>query len=149
MCQLGWTYFRDSHLSIGIEKSNIIDDASQLSQYKAAVIRDDIGQLLLLEAGVPEEKISKLNKFDQVLKKVDNGRVDLVAYEENVAKWLIKQQGNNPDDYEVVYTLKRAELWYAFNKSVPENIVSEFQMALNKVKENKELINDIKSKYLK
>lgn len=62
------------------------------------------------------------------------GRIDLWAYEETVAKWLIKESGMSFDDFEVVYLLRDAELYYAFSRDVPEALRVQLQHALDTLK---------------
>jgi len=47
---------------------------------------------------------------------------------------LIKNLGLDPDDFEVVYTLKESEFYYAFNKDTDNNFISELNYALFKAK---------------
>ncbi len=36
------------------------------------------------------------------IRKLERGRIDLFAYDENVSKWIIKQEGFNPEDYDKI-----------------------------------------------
>jgi ABC-type amino acid transport substrate-binding protein len=42
----------------------------------------------------------------------------------------------NTSDYETAYVLKSGGLYYAFNKSVPDELIAEFQKALETIKAN-------------
>ncbi len=125
-----------------------IASAADLGKYKYGVIRDDVGQQLLEEAGVSKDNMDITSKNEANIKKLDKGRIDAWAYEESSAFFQLKSAGLNPGDYEVVYVLKEATLQYAFNKGVSDAVVAEFQKALEAVKA-KGLDQQIRDKYLK
>ncbi|WP_019613811.1 substrate-binding periplasmic protein [Psychromonas ossibalaenae] len=134
--------------------SNIkISSVEDLNKYNIGVIRDDIGEQLIIEAGVPESKIQRATKADSLAKKLNAGRVQLWAYEENVARWFIKTNNLENDDFVVVHTLKEGELYYAFSKDVDDALTDSLQKGLDQVKSapgkiGKTLYDDILSNYL-
>lgn len=125
-----------------------IASAADLGKYKYGVIRDDVGQQLLEEAGVGKGNMDITSKNETNIKKLDKGRVDAWAYEESSAKFQIKQSGLNPGDFETVYILKEATLQFAFNPGVSDATIAEFQKALDAVKA-KGIDKQIMDKYLK
>ena len=46
--------------------------------------------------------------------------------------------GFDTDSFETVYVLKEVDLYYAFNKSIPDNIIKQFQINLEELKSNGE-----------
>lgn len=134
--------------------SNItIGSPSDLSKYKVAAIRDDVGEQLVMALGVAKNKIKSTANADSVVKKLASNKVDMWAYEENVARWFLKKHGLNNEDYVVAYVLKEAELFYAFSKDVPDDVVGTIQEGLDKVKTaegkvGKTLYDDILSEYM-
>lgn len=137
---------------IARKKSQIkIDSFADLNQYKIGVINEDIGQQILLKNGIKKEQLDAVAKADFIINKLNIGRNDLWAYEENVAYFMIKKHGFNPDNYETVFVLSEADLYVAFNKETPDNVVKKFQKAFDKMnKENNGLIKkEIMKKYLK
>ncbi|MGM0609803.1 MAG: substrate-binding periplasmic protein [Thermodesulfobacteriota bacterium] len=118
--------------------SNVrIDNLSDImdKDYTIGVIRDDVGEQLLKEGGVPDGNIDAVAKAVLNIKKLDRGRIDAWAYEENVAMWLIKSNGFDPGNFEPVYELEKAELFYAFHKDTPQDTVNKLQNALDAVKQ--------------
>lgn len=137
------------------KKSSGIKIASpeNINNYKIGVIRDDIGEQLVRKLGVSDNKIEMGAKADSLAKKLDGGRIQLWAYEENVARWFIKQNKLDNDDFEIVYVLKEAELFYAFSKDVSDTLIESLQKGVDQVKMEpgkigKTLYDDILSDYL-
>lgn len=130
-----------------------INNADDLKLYTLGAIRDDVGEQLLRGLSVPTENIRLSSNANSLVKKLDVGRIQLWAYEENVARWFIKNNGLDNYDFEVVYTLKVGELYFAFSKEVDDAVVSQFQKGLDEVKTvpgkiGKTLYDDILSNYL-
>ena len=67
-------------------------------------------------------------------KMLERGRIDLWAYEENSAKLFFERNNMNVDDYETVYVLSEAELFYAFSLKTDQKIIDRLQKALDEVK---------------
>jgi len=116
-------------------KRNItINQTISLAQYRIGVIRDDVGEQLLLELGVPRDSMIESSVPDTLASQLVKDRIDLWAYEENVAKWWLKKGGYNTDEYEVVYVLREGELYFAFNLEVDQQMVSQLQKGLDAIK---------------
>jgi polar amino acid transport system substrate-binding protein len=134
---------------VGKKSKNItISSIEDLKKYKVAVVRDDVGQQLLVEKGIDKGNLVIIGSGDKIVNMLDKNRVDLWAYEESVAKWMIKSNGLNASDYEKVYTLNEGELFYALHKDTSDSIVTSLQTALDMVrKEGKH--QEILDNYLK
>lgn len=110
-------------------------------------IREDIGEQLLEEKNA--NNIQSVTKVESALQMLKSGRAEAFAYEENVGKWLIKANGYNPSDFEIVTVLKEGELYYAFNKSVPDRVVAKYQKLVDQVLNDKAVMQKILDRYLK
>ncbi len=120
---------------MGLKASGIkINKFADLTRHKIGAIREDIGEQLLLEGGMAKDAIDSSSTIEANIKKLKKGRIDLWAYDETVAKWSIKNDGYNTDEFETVYILKEAELYYAFHKSTPDAVINELQNALDELK---------------
>lgn len=131
------------------KKSNsiAISNPSDIKKYVIGAITDDIGDQLVQEAGVSASSIKHVPKAESLAKMLDAGRIKLWAYEENVARWFIKKEGLNNNNFEVVYTLKESDLYYAFSKDIGIDKQQRLQKAIDEVKDSDEFAK-IKSKYL-
>ncbi|WP_165773401.1 substrate-binding periplasmic protein [Zooshikella ganghwensis] len=130
-----------------------INTPEDIAKYPVGTIRDDVGEQLVKALGVPESMIKPSSNADSLVKKLNTGRVDLWAYEENVARWFIKKNNLQNSDFSVVYTLKEAELFYAFSKKTSDDLINQLQKGIDEVKKTKgqisdTLYNDILSEYL-
>jgi len=114
-----------------------IESIEDLANYTIGVVRSDVGEQLLQSAGITEN-IIKFSKIDNNnIKMLEVGRIDLWAYEENVIKWILVQNNLDPNDYESVYVLEEAELYYAFNINTSDALISEMQRTLNELEEKR------------
>jgi len=76
---------------------------------------------------------------------VNADRVDLWAYEENAARWFIKEEGFQNEDYDTVYILKDSDLYFTFSLDVDKSLVKELQNGIDLIKKTDE--NNGKSIY--
>lgn len=124
-----------------------IQSADDIKKYTIGAILDDIGEQLVKAAGVPNGKIKRIPKAQNLAKMLNGGRIQAWAYEENVARWFLKQQGYSNDDFETAYVLKESELYYTFSKDVEKDVVDQLQKAIDDVKSSGDY-DKIKAKYL-
>lgn len=125
-----------------------IDD---IIKYKIGVVREDIGEQLLVKAGISLKRLDRIGGINvtiQSIQKLNKGRIDAWSYEENVAKWEIKANGFNPNDYEIVYKLKEGKLYYAFHKEISNSLIQKLQDALDQLKRDGSY-QKVLDKYLK
>ncbi|MBU2712260.1 substrate-binding periplasmic protein, partial [Zooshikella harenae] len=130
-----------------------INSPEDIAKYTVGTIRDDVGEQLVKALGVPDSAIKPSSNADSLVKKLNTGRVNLWAYEENVARWFIKKNGLQSGDFSAVYILKEAELFYAFSKKTSDELINKLQKGIDEVKKTKgqigdTLYNDILSDYL-
>lgn len=128
-------------------KNMKIKNFADFSKYKIGVVRDDVGELLLLSNNVPKSNIDQAVKLSDSIKKLLAGRIDAISYEENVLKWTLKQENQKVSDYEMIFSLKEGEVFFAFNKNTPDELIAKVQEAFNQVKQSPEY-QKIMDKYL-
>lgn len=114
-----------------------LNDLTDLSRYpyRIAVIREDIGAQRLIEGGIDAEQLRPAISNLSALKMLERGRVDLWAYGEDVAFWLMEQHGIDTRLFESVYTLSESELYFAFNEDTDDRLVESMQAALDRLHE--------------
>lgn len=118
-----------------------------MNKYTIGAIPNDIGELLVKESGVKSSDITHIATAESLAKMLATDGIKLWAYEENVARWIIKQAGLDNNDFESVYTLKDSELYYAFSKDVDKSIQEVLQKSIDDVKASG-LFDKIKADYL-
>lgn len=125
----------------------VINGPEDIKKHLIGAITDDIGDQLVQKAGVKSSAIKHIPKAESLAKMLDAGRIKLWAYEENVARWFIKQAGFDNSNFEAVYTLKESDLYYAFSKDINQNAIDALQKSIDAVKSSEEF-TAIKAKYL-
>lgn len=115
-------------------KNITISQPMALAQYRIGVIRDDVGEQLLLELGVPRDSMIESSIPDTLANQFVKDRIDLWAYEENVAKWWLKRAGFDSQQFEAVYVLSEAELYFAFNIDTDDVLVKRLQAGIDQLR---------------
>jgi polar amino acid transport system substrate-binding protein len=114
-----------------------ITKPSDLNKYKIGAVINDIGEQLLLANGVKKENIQSISGKNPVItnfRKMGKHRIDMFAYETHVAMYGVRSYQIDQSDFEVVYILKKGQLYYAFNKKTPNSIIKKYQKALDEIK---------------
>jgi polar amino acid transport system substrate-binding protein len=110
-----------------------IADMSTIDK-KIVVIRDSVDDQMTVKANVASKLITRASKPDAASKMLSTGRVDLWAYNELTAIEILKRNGQNIDDYEIVHILSSSDLYFAFSKDVDDSIVQLLQKGIDMVK---------------
>ncbi len=121
------------------EKGIVINNFSDLKQYRIGTVLKDIGEQVLLQSGIERKQIHSIggtNCIDLSFKKMKIDRIDMFAYEVTGAMYGAKSSGHNVDDFEIVYTLKEGQLYYAFNIETDDEVINRWQNALDTIKAN-------------
>jgi len=151
---MGWPIGETRIVVLAKKNQHIkINSGDDLANYSIGVILDDVGEQLVLEAGGDIEKIERATTAIALAKMLDFERIQLWAYEENVARWSIEKAGINSEKFEVVYVLHELALYYAFHRDTDDKLIEKLQKGLDKLKQNhpnngKSLYDTILMKYL-
>ncbi len=113
-------------------KLNSITDAGK---YRIGTIRDGAPEQLILRAGIPEKSLDRIAGPELNIKKLQAGRIDLFAFNVPSTRYLMIKLGIDPDRYESVYTLKHADLYYAFNKNTDDQFINLLNRTLQEMKQ--------------
>ncbi|ELV8642639.1 ABC transporter substrate-binding protein [Vibrio vulnificus] len=118
-----------------VDSDIVINDPIDMANYRIGVIRDDVGEQMLLDLGVPREAMQEANYVTQLAEQLMKKRIDLLAYDESAAFWFTSQAGLDPKLFKTVYILKEGELYFAFNKNVPKKLVDQLQKGIDILKQ--------------
>lgn len=125
---------------IALKSKNIkINKISDFNKYKIGAVLDDVGETLLLDKGVKKQNIQYVKGEDAInisFNKMEKNRIDMFSYDLDVAFTNAKISGFDTDKYEIVYTLKVGQLYFAFNKKTDDAVIQEWQKALDRIKAN-------------
>ena len=129
------------------EANIVLPDMDEAEGYRIGTLREDITDTLLQQYG-DRNKIESLAHMRQNIRKLVEGRLDMVAYEEASWRKVALKHGLSPDDYETVYVLRETPIYYAFHRDIPPILFHDFQKALNRVKASPRY-QEILDKYLR
>ncbi|MDM8538468.1 ABC transporter substrate-binding protein [Desulfobacterales bacterium HSG17] len=125
-----------------------INSINDVTKYIVGVVRDDIGEQLLVQAGITKGILSIVHNQNINANKIDAGRIDLWTCGDIISKWILKENGYDPAAYESVYVLKDGSQYFAFNISTDDALIHKLQTALDEIKAEGEL-QTIMDHYLK
>ena len=94
--------------------------------------------VLLLSGHVSKKYIKEFSNLKDMILELETGKLDLISYEELTINWMIKKSGKNISDYDIVFPLKKVDLYYAFNINTPDDLIKEIQLKLDEVKNTKD-----------
>lgn len=127
-----------------------INSISRIRSMKTGVVKEGLAEKMLLDADLPLECLfytSGDQADSELLQHLESGMIDLWAFGELNARWVIKKNSLNPRHLKSVFVVKEEELYFAFGKDVSNGFISVFQRALDRVK-NKGAVKKIMKTYI-
>ena len=97
-------------------------------------MHDTAAESMLLQLGIKTTDLERFSNPQSQLKKLNDGRIDMVAFGVDGLYFMLKEAGCNPEDYETVYVLKEADLYFAFNNQTDDDIINQFNQVLKSIK---------------
>lgn len=108
-----------------------IDQPIDLAKYRIGVIRDDVGEQLLLQLGIPRELMQEAADVGVLTELLLKNRIDLIAYNEQATHWWALRAGYQADDFDTIFVLQEGQLYFAFNKGVDLRLVNDLQKGID------------------
>ena len=115
-------------------KHIVIKSFDDMKKYRIGVIRDGAPEQMLVKGGIDPEKLDKGARADVNIRKLIEDRIDLMAFNLQTGRYMMKEMGINPNDYEAVYELKKVELYFAFHKDTDAKLIADLNQALEELK---------------
>lgn len=116
-----------------------ISSPEDLNKYRIGVVKSSIENNLLTSQGVNASQIVNGKNPEDLLRMLEEGRIDLWATGDLAGRHQMLQTATDPNAYEIVYTLKEDDLYYIFSKDVSDTLVNAFQQALENVRNQKDV----------
>ena len=110
-----------------------IKSPSELNNLNIGVVREDIGEQLLIKQGINPESLDRLNSGLSMVKKLASGRIDAVGYAHATTQLLFKKEKINPENFEIIYVLKHSAMGYTFHNSTDAKILETLSKALGEL----------------
>ncbi len=114
-----------------------INSVQDLNKYKIGTMSATAAEHMLLNLGVEEKNLDRFSYIESQLKKLAADRVDIVAFSYQAMKFLLEKLELKPDEYELIYTLKEVELYYAFNKKSDDKLIENLNNIIIKLNSDK------------
>lgn len=132
-----------AHLKLGlIARTNAsisIEGPDDLKKYEIGAIRNSApAQILEKGFGIYQEDMTLLPNDLLQFKMLNEGRVDLITQADTAAPSWIKELGFRQEHFEMVYVLKKLDLYLALNRETSDDLVSKAQSELQKLKETED-----------
>lgn len=125
-------------MSVGLvaKKSSKIEIKSVecLHNYTIAVMHETAAESMLINVGLKTEELERFSNVHAQLRKLQEGRVDAIAFGVESTYALLLELGLNPLDYETVYVLKKSDLYFAFHKSTDDALIKMLNKTLSAMK---------------
>lgn len=105
-----------------------------LENYTIGVMHDTAAESMLLNLGIKITDLERFSNPQSQLKKLNDGRIDMVAFGVEGLYFMIKDAGFDPENYETVYVLKEADLYFAFHKDTDDKTIEQLNQILKTIK---------------
>ncbi|MCC2604789.1 substrate-binding periplasmic protein [Planctobacterium marinum] len=119
---------------ITLKTATRLNSVAQMNTLNVGVVRNDIGEQLLVKHGLNNTTTVKLPTSLEVIKMLLLKRIDVVAIDENIAKFEFNRLGKSENDLTVHFTLEELTTHYAFNKKVDTKFVRDFSQSFEQLK---------------
>lgn len=118
--------------SAGIELNGL----QELTDHAVGTVRDDIGEQLLVQRGFDADIFERLEDPAQAAAMLEAGRIDMFAYQEDVAMFEMEAEGLDVAEYEAVHVLDTGNLQLSFHVDTPQRLLDEFQAHLDDMRDD-------------
>ncbi len=112
-----------------------IDQPIDLAKYRIGVIRDDVGEQLLLQLGIPRELMQEAANVGVLTELLLKNRIDLIAYNEQATHWWAIRSGYQAEDLATIFVLQQGLLYFAFNKEIDQQLVNDLQKGIDIIRD--------------
>lgn len=110
-----------------------VPSAEDLRDYTIGAVTSDVSVEKLVQLGVSPGNIVTNPDPVELITLLDEGKIDLVTSGDIAGEYFIKKMNGDPESYKIAYRMDSTPLYYAFNKETPEDLVTRFQQALDRL----------------
>lgn len=120
---------------IGRKKDKLfIPLKSDLAKYRIATVRWSRPEKALLAGGMEVENLHRNPTHVNALRKLHNGEVDLLAYNERGVPYIMEGMGMDQSEFTTYYTYDEEPLYFAFSKDTDDQLIKRLNNALQTLK---------------
>ncbi|MDP3441721.1 MAG: transporter substrate-binding domain-containing protein [Ignavibacteria bacterium] len=114
-----------------------ITNTTDLATYTIGVINGYSDYTLLINLGVPQNKLIVVEDVNSLYNGLVEGLFDCIAYTEISHLLVLSAMGYNSEDFDVAYTMQVSQLYYAFNLATSDALITYVQSVLDAFKMDK------------
>lgn len=111
-----------------------VNSVQDIAKYKVGAIRGSDAANLLLARGLPPSTLQQSSTYVQPLMGLKKGTLDMIAFSDMGAAFLMKTMRMDIEDYKVVYSYKKLPLYFAFCKKTDDATIKLLNDALETYK---------------
>jgi len=126
----------------------VIKSDKDLNSYTYATVPKDASEQLIIKKGVSKRNLKRSQSYITNLKRLSEGKVQLVVDNIKGMKANAKAIGVPFSNFKSVKMLNKFDICYAFSKDVSDEVVEKYQKALDSVEADGSL-KTLRNKYLK
>lgn len=123
-----------------------IKSPQDFNKYTIGVLHKTTAEILLQNLEVADNSLDRFSNIQSQLKKLATDRIDMVAFGYEGMCFVQKNLGIDPKKYELVYVLKKADLYFAFNKQTKNEYIEKLNQIAARLKKQG-FIKKIKQEY--
>lgn len=124
----------ESDVLIALKKRRIIvSEPADMQAYIIGAVRGDVGEDILIDEGVPLQKIALISHSTNLGMMLNAGRIDLWIFGEDGWREALVSSDINPANFEVVYRFPPKRYYFALSSDIEQQLVQKFQQAIDKV----------------
>ncbi|AHE98574.1 substrate-binding periplasmic protein [Thioalkalivibrio paradoxus] len=113
-----------------VEREFEIRSIDDLAPYSVGVVRDDIGDQLLQQAGA-NSTVVRTDSWRILLRMLQGQRFDLISYNIDTARWNMRRLDMDPYAYEPLLVLQQGVMGYACHPDTNPTALARLQTALD------------------
>jgi polar amino acid transport system substrate-binding protein len=117
-----------------VSKNITIATPADMNRYRIGAVKGTIENTLLANEGVNASQVTNGLVPADLIRMLEDGRIDLWATGDVTGRYELKVAGANPDEYEIVHTLSENDFYFIFSRDVPRDLVGAFSDAIETVK---------------
>lgn len=122
------------------------DIRQSVIDYRIGTVRESAPEQRLIKKGIPPSLLHRVHDMTLNVKKLAEGRIDGLFFNEPAIFHTIKSQGLDSDEYEVVHTMMQLPLYYAVSRGTDPALVQKLQEALDAMRAEG-VVEEIRSTY--
>lgn len=112
-----------------------IEIPEDLKKYNLGVVRNSAPvQILESRFDIHHHDMTLVKSDELQFRMLEIGRVDMITQADTAAPIWIRKLGMEPDEFEMVYVLRKLDLYVAFNKATDDALIGQAQDALETMK---------------